>query len=294
MILRAIFAGLYATSVMLLLIGCWLFFDLPYHNGIGIFLCIAWTVICFSANRWLHIFYLSVRRVRKTILEEEEWLHPLMHELSLRSRIEPVPELLIIESPDLDAFAIGRNTIVLSRGLLVKLSEPEIKAVLAHEFGHLKDRDTLADTVFTMADWLPLKLVELGNTVLPFHKSTGLKKVGWYRKLALLAFIVLLFMASPDLPILIVFLILLKFVLPHLRRLIWICWCLFSRLQEYRQDHFAQSLGCGKHLKSALLKIDALNSDNLVSRLRHLSQTHPFLYMRIRRIEWLDGLRETP
>ena len=48
-----------------------------------------WVGVCFSGHCWLTYFFLSTQRLRKTILEEEEWLHPLMHELNLRTGIDP-------------------------------------------------------------------------------------------------------------------------------------------------------------------------------------------------------------
>ena len=64
----------------------------------------------------------------------------------------PVPKLYIIPTkPDImNAFATGRDpkhsAIAVTRGLLT-LEDDEIEAVMAHEMGHIRNRDTLVSTV---------------------------------------------------------------------------------------------------------------------------------------------------
>ena len=41
----------------------------------------------------------------------------------------------------MEAFVCSNNVIALSRELLIKLSDNELKGVLAHELGHLMDKD---------------------------------------------------------------------------------------------------------------------------------------------------------
>ena len=64
----------------------------------------------------------------------------------------PVPKLYIIPTrPDImNAFATGRDprhsAIAVTRGLLT-LQDDELEAVLAHEMGHIRNRDTLVSTI---------------------------------------------------------------------------------------------------------------------------------------------------
>ncbi len=294
MLLRSLFISLYAVAGMRLLIELWQFIHLPFDRRVEVPLYSVWLGVCFSSYRWLSSFYLSVNRVRKTILEEEEWLHPLMHELSLRSSIHPVPEVLVLEKPELNAYAVGRKTVVVSRGLLVTLSEPEIRAVFAHEFGHLRDRDTRAATAFSVAGWIPSGIYRILHTGSLFIKKWFWNKGSWPAKLLFIVLAGLAFFHYPDGVILSLLLFIFMKGFPYVQLGIQLIWCYFSRVHEFRQDGFAYSLGCGKHLKSALLKMDALNSGTLVNRITEFWMTHPLLYRRIRRIEWLEGLRPTP
>ncbi|WP_297437541.1 M48 family metallopeptidase [Thermococcus sp.] len=73
--------------------------------------------------------------------EEFSWLQEELEKLSKRAGIK-TPKLLILDEYIPNAFSYGR-TVVLSMGLFEVLEEEEIIAVMAHEIGHIKNRDTL-------------------------------------------------------------------------------------------------------------------------------------------------------
>jgi len=74
----------------------------------------------------------------------------LVDELAGRAKL-PVPKTYIIESPTPNAFATGRNpenaAVAVTTGLLDILDRDEIAGVLAHELGHIRNRDTLIMTM---------------------------------------------------------------------------------------------------------------------------------------------------
>ena len=63
----------------------------------------------------------------------------------------PMPALYVIDTPQPNAFATGRNpensAVAVSRGLLEKLSMEEVAGVVAHELAHIQNRDTLTMTI---------------------------------------------------------------------------------------------------------------------------------------------------
>ncbi len=63
----------------------------------------------------------------------------------------PKPAVYIVDMPVPNAFATGRDTkhavVAVTKGLVEKLDDKEIEAVLAHEIGHVKNRDTLVATM---------------------------------------------------------------------------------------------------------------------------------------------------
>jgi heat shock protein HtpX len=74
----------------------------------------------------------------------------LVQELSQRAGL-PMPRVYVIDSPQPNAFATGRNpehaAVAASTGLLNMMSREEIAGVMAHELAHIKNRDTLIMTI---------------------------------------------------------------------------------------------------------------------------------------------------
>lgn len=78
------------------------------------------------------------------------WLHQAVGHLAERAGI-PMPRLFIIDSPQPNAFATGRNpshaAIAVNEGLLRLMSHEEVAGVMAHELAHIRHRDTLTMTM---------------------------------------------------------------------------------------------------------------------------------------------------
>lgn len=76
--------------------------------------------------------------------------HAMIARLSERAGL-PMPRVYIVESPNPNAFATGRNpehaAVAATTGLLDMLSHEEAEAVMAHELGHVRNRDTLIMTM---------------------------------------------------------------------------------------------------------------------------------------------------
>lgn len=113
----------------------------------------------------------------------------------------PIPELYLQMSPIANAWTSGHNKvyIVVTLGLIKKVKEEELDAVLAHECGHILCQhvlyQTLANAIFTFGDSLADSLVGIiGNTAMKPVKEA---LVSWMRASELSADRVACIVTSP-------------------------------------------------------------------------------------------------
>jgi heat shock protein HtpX len=107
-------------------------------------------VINFVAYFWSDKIVLKMHRAHPVGQHDAPRLYAIVHELATRAQI-PMPRLYRIPSPQPNAFATGRNpqhgVVAVTDGILQILTERELRGVLAHEIGHIKNRDILVSTV---------------------------------------------------------------------------------------------------------------------------------------------------
>ena len=76
--------------------------------------------------------------------------HRLVSDLATRAGL-PKPKIYLIENPQPNAFATGRNpenaAVAATTGLIKMLNRDEIEGVMAHELAHVKNRDSLTMTI---------------------------------------------------------------------------------------------------------------------------------------------------
>jgi heat shock protein HtpX len=76
--------------------------------------------------------------------------YAIVRDLARRAGL-PMPKTYLIDNPQPNAFATGRNpqnaAVAATTGLLQRLSHEEVAAVMAHELAHVQHRDTLTMTI---------------------------------------------------------------------------------------------------------------------------------------------------
>lgn len=99
----------------------------------------------------------------KVVTEQEEpKLHALIGRLANLADIPKPKKIAVMDTHVPNAFATGRNpknaVVAVTKGLLDRLNEREVEAVLAHELAHVKNRDvmvlTWASVIVIMAGFL--------------------------------------------------------------------------------------------------------------------------------------------
>lgn len=82
--------------------------------------------------------------------EENPRIYQIVERLAAKANI-PVPKIYMIPTDSPNAFATGRNpehaSVAVTRGILELCNDTEIEGVLAHELGHVKNRDILISAV---------------------------------------------------------------------------------------------------------------------------------------------------
>ena len=81
---------------------------------------------------------------RETVGPKERQLLNIVEEIALATSL-PIPPVYIIEAREINAFAAGTSpenaAITVTRGCMELLNRDEMQGVLAHEFGHIYNRD---------------------------------------------------------------------------------------------------------------------------------------------------------
>ncbi|MGH9433195.1 MAG: zinc metalloprotease HtpX [Terriglobia bacterium] len=82
--------------------------------------------------------------------EQEPRIYSIVERLAAKANI-PVPKIYMIPTDSPNAFATGRNpehaSVAVTRGILGLCTDEEIEGVLAHELGHVRNRDILTSAV---------------------------------------------------------------------------------------------------------------------------------------------------
>lgn len=208
----------------------------------------------------------------------EQLLYGTVEDLSRTLGIK-MPEVWVYDSPDLNAFATGPSKnnamVAVSTSLLQSMNEREVRAVLAHEMGHVFNGDMFTTTI----------LMGLMNTFVYFISNMVARQV--MERNVMLGFMVYFFLQT-----------ILSFL-----AMIPIAW--FSRHREFAADRFAaQKYGpdamigaletIGRFIEQARVRYstqDALATMKISGNSRgwlHLFATHPPIEARIAA---LRGLR---
>src|SRR3954470_7125393 len=93
---------------------------------------------------------LSMYRAKPVTREELPRAYQVVERLTQKIGI-PMPKIYVIPTDSPNAFATGRNpnhaSIAVTQGILGLLNDEELEGVLAHELGHVRNRDILISSV---------------------------------------------------------------------------------------------------------------------------------------------------
>ncbi len=107
-------------------------------------------VMNFAMYFWSDRLAMAAARARPVEEHQLPDVYTIVRSLSQRENM-PMPKIYYIDAPQPNAFATGRNprhaAVAVTRGILEMMNYQELEGVLAHELGHVKNRDILISSV---------------------------------------------------------------------------------------------------------------------------------------------------
>jgi heat shock protein HtpX len=138
-------------------------------KGASVFLVIA-LVMNFVAYWFSDKIAIASAGAKPVSESDAPQLYQMVRELTTRADL-PMPRLYIIPNDQPNAFATGRNpkhsAVAVTSGITKLLSEDELRGVISHELGHVRNRDILTQSVASaigaMITWIAYLLLWFGD-----------------------------------------------------------------------------------------------------------------------------------
>ena len=106
---------------------------------------LVWLIMALIAYHAGDKIILNVSRATQITKESYPRLYNIVEEMKIAASLPHMPEIYIMNDSALNAFATGvkpeRSAIVVTAGLVETLSRDELQGVVAHEMGHIINRD---------------------------------------------------------------------------------------------------------------------------------------------------------
>jgi heat shock protein HtpX len=119
------------------------------QNGMLIALIFA-AVLNFVSYFYSDKIALAMYRAKPVTREELPRVYHVVERLTQKIGI-PMPKIFVIPTESPNAFATGRNpnhaSVAVTQGILALLNDEELEGVLAHELGHVRNRDILISSI---------------------------------------------------------------------------------------------------------------------------------------------------
>ena len=227
-------------------------------------------------GEWAFRLQLGCHKIERA--DQLERLEPLFNEVYSRAKqlnpsLSDKVELVMNNDREPNAFAGGRKTICITKGMYEKCTDEELKGVIAHEFSHIANRDTDLILVVTVGNILVTAtailvrlifgiLSKIGTVI----SSFGSKKSKFAEFNSMVADFVV---------------IALVWVWAKIGQHVVLSSC---RQEEFKADLFACKNGYGVGLCSFLDKYSAVSNKGVFAA---LSSKHPSTKDRIHRLQEL-------
>ncbi len=201
-------------------------FYLDFSTLTMLIIALGLTFIQWLVGPWIIWMTTNMRPLER---KEYPWIWEAVEEFSKKNKVPFPKKIALARMGTPNAFVFGRTpgsaNLVVTQGLLNTLTKEEVKAVIAHELGHIKHRDMV---VMTLASVVPVIAYYLAIS-LTYSRDSDRKNAGMAILIGIGAYLV--------------------YFISNLLVLA------LSRLREYYADDFGGRIYKPKLLASALAKI---------------------------------------
>ncbi len=170
--------NMFKTAFLLVALTLLLMFFGRYFGGQnGMYLALAFAVVMnFSAYFFSDKIALATYRAQPVTREQLPRAYAAVERLTQKIGI-PMPKIYVIPTESPNAFATGRNpshaSVAVTHGILGLLNDEELEGVLAHELGHVNNRDILISSVAATIAGAITMLASMGRWAMLFGGYGG-------------------------------------------------------------------------------------------------------------------------
>lgn len=213
--------------------------------------------------------------------KEKEYILPLFKEVFEQAKIKNKYlnkiEICIIDNMTVNAMALGRRTIAITKGAINTFTEEQLKAIIGHEIAHIVNDNTIA-SLYAM----------IGNGIFTLIILT-------YKLMLLLwEYILKLFLGKRN--ILSVLIRISKFILEVIIFILTFGFQIImmknSRNNEFEADKFSYDLGYDTDMIEALYLLEKISLSDNSTIIQKMIASHPRITKRIEFLESFDEQSE--
>lgn len=208
---------------------------------------------------------------------EKEYLQPLFDEVydRVKEKYNNLMEIevCVIDNMTVNAIALGRNTVAVTKGAMQTFTEDELKAVVAHEIAHLVHGDTMAYIYAIVGNGIFSIFVLLARLCLLLFEWLQSTLTG---KHSIFSAFMLLFKLY------------FEFCIWFMSFGFQVILSVNSHKTEFRADKFSYLLGYDSDMIEALYLLEKISLGDNSSIIQKMTASHPRITLRIKKLEILD------
>ena len=136
----------------------------------GVIAVVIWLVLWITSKTSGDNIMLGMARARKIERKDHPMLVNVVDEMTIAAQLPHRPDIYIVDDPSPNAFATGQSpdkaSVAVTTGLLRTLNRAELQGVVAHELGHIKNRDVALITTAGIMMGVIVMLAEISMRIL--------------------------------------------------------------------------------------------------------------------------------